>query len=264
MIVRYLLAALAAGLIAGLLITPVQYARVIPLILHAEVFEDGGAPSHDHSAGIDLVTPAEAATLTPMAQQAHIVLVHSYEDHAGEGHAGEGPTSLVESRLLGTILANLVTGAGFALILAAASLVLDRPITAANGAVWGLVGFAVITLAPAIGLSPELPAMPVADLGARQVWWIATVLLAAFAAFALIARREPWLKALGILALVLPHIVGAPHPADLASPVPATLAAEFAVASLVTAAAFWILLGQISGYAVDRMRRGARVQTSLA
>ena len=49
MIVRILLAALAAGLLAGLLITPVQYARVIPLILHAETFEGDGAPAHDHA-----------------------------------------------------------------------------------------------------------------------------------------------------------------------------------------------------------------------
>ncbi|GGD04606.1 CbtA family protein [Aureimonas glaciei] len=259
MIVRVFLAALAAGLFAGLLITPVQYARVIPLILHAESFEDGGAPAHDHAAGLSLVTPAEAAPLAP--DEAKVILVHTHAPADGEATGG-GP--LVESRLLGTVLANLITGAGFALILAAASLVLDRPVTAANGAVFGLLGFAVIHLAPALGLPPELPAMPAADLGARQVWWIATVLLTAFAAYAVILRREPWLKALGVVALVLPHIVGAPHPADLASPVPPTLAAEFAVASLVTAAAFWVLLGQLSGHAFDRMRRGAVAGPGLA
>ncbi|BDA82581.1 cobalt transporter [Aureimonas sp. SA4125] len=255
MIVRMFLAALAAGLFAGLLITPVQYARVIPLILHAETFEGGGAPAHDHAASLSFTTPAEAATLSP-DDGATVRLVHTHATAAGD--AGEGGP-LVESRLLGTVLANLVTGAGFALILAAASLVLDRPITAATGALWGLIGFAVIHLAPAIGLAPELPAMPVADLGARQLWWIVTAVLAAFAAYALILRREAWMQALGIAALVLPHFVGAPHPADLASPVPPTLAAEFAVASLVTTAGFWLLLGQFSGHAFDRMRR-----TSLA
>jgi adenosylcobinamide kinase/adenosylcobinamide-phosphate guanylyltransferase len=39
---------------------------------------------------------------------------------------------------------------------------------------WGLAGFAVFTLAPGLGLPPELPAMPAADLLARQVWWIGT------------------------------------------------------------------------------------------
>lgn len=261
MIVRILLAALAAGLLAGLLITPVQYARVIPLILQAETFEGDGAPAHDHAAGLSLVTPAEAATLAADEGEARVILVHTHAPAAGEAAEG-GP--LFESRLLGTVLANLITGAGFALILAAASLIVDRPVTAANGAVFGLLGFAVIQLAPALGLPPELPAMPAGDLGARQVWWIATVLLTAFAAYAVILRREPWLKALGVVALVVPHVVGAPHPADLASPVPPTLAAEFAVASLVTAAAFWILLGQLSGHAFDRMRRGAVARPGLA
>ena len=49
MIVRYLLAALLAGLLTGVLITPVQYARIVPLILHAEEFESGEA-THAHHA----------------------------------------------------------------------------------------------------------------------------------------------------------------------------------------------------------------------
>ena len=41
MIVRYLLAALVAGLFSGVLMTAAQEARVVPLILHAEEFEGG-------------------------------------------------------------------------------------------------------------------------------------------------------------------------------------------------------------------------------
>ena len=36
-----------------------------------------------------------------------------------------------------------------------------------QGLFWGFAGFAVFTLAPGLGLPPELPAMPAADLGAR-------------------------------------------------------------------------------------------------
>jgi predicted cobalt transporter CbtA len=39
MTIRILLAALAAGLFAGILMTPVQLRQTVPLILHAEQFE---------------------------------------------------------------------------------------------------------------------------------------------------------------------------------------------------------------------------------
>lgn len=242
MIARILLAALGAGLVAGLLITPVQYARVVPLILHAEAFEGGRA-------ALEVLAEAETSVADGSFDGAR-----ASAGPPGEG-AEAGPETSGESRLLGTLSANLLTGAGMALILAAASLILAVPVTGANGARWGLVGFAVLSLAPAIGLAPELPAMPAADLAARQGWWSASVLLAAAGAYALILRRELWAKALGLLAIALPHLLGAPRPEILASPVPPTLAAEFAVASLATAAAFWLILGQVSGYAFDRMRR---------
>ena len=56
---------------------------------------------------------------------------------------------------------------------------------------WGFAGFAVFTLAPGLGLPPELPAMPAADLGDRQIWWTATVLATAVG-LALIAFRGKW------------------------------------------------------------------------
>ena len=247
MIARLLLAALGAGLLAGLLLTPIQYVGIIPLILEAEVYEDGGMPAHDHAASI-LVAPASAAEAEP----APSILVHA----APKAETGEeGPVRLFASRLVGTLLANLVAGAGFALVLTAASLALARPISRRNGLLWGLLGFAVASLAPAIRLAPELPAMPAADLLARQTWWLATVGLSALGAGLMILRREPALKALGVLALALPHLYGAPQPTELASPVPPTLAAEFAVASLVTALAFWLILGSALGYAFDRLNR---------
>ena len=60
MLARTLIAALLAGMLAGLAITPVQSLKTTPLILAAEVFEDGGAPAHDHAAGLSFVTPAMA------------------------------------------------------------------------------------------------------------------------------------------------------------------------------------------------------------
>jgi cobalt transporter subunit CbtA len=249
MIVRFLLAALGAGLLAGLFITPVQYARVVPLIVHAETFEGEGG--HDHA---EVAAPHSHDAAVP----------HTHDTAMVAAAVEEEAPPITDSRLFNTVLANLVTGAGFALILAAASLMLDLPITARNGALWGLAGFAVLSLAPALSLAPELPAMPAGDLFGRQIWWLATVVLAAGGIYALALRGELWAKAIGIVALVAPHLVGAPQPADLASPVPPTLAAEFAVASLATAAAFWLILAVLAGYAFDHLRQGRPARHALA
>ena len=250
MITRFLLAALGAGLLAGLLITPVQYARIVPLIVHAETFEGEGGHSH-------------AETAAPHSHDAAVPHYHAAVTPADAPEAAEAPP-LTDSRLFNTVLANLVTGAGFALILAAASLILDRAVTVRNSALWGAAGFCILSLAPALSLPPELPAMPAADLFARQMWWLATVILAAGGVYALALRGEIWAKALGGVALIAPHLYGAPRPDDLASPVPPMLAAEFAVASLVTAAAFWLILAALSGYAFDRLREGRPARHALA
>ena len=47
MIAKMLLAAIVAGVVAGALMTGVQQLRLVPLIVHAEVYEHGG---HDHAA----------------------------------------------------------------------------------------------------------------------------------------------------------------------------------------------------------------------
>lgn len=235
MLARFFLAGLLAGILAGVFVTPIQHLKTTPLILAAETFETGGE-AHDHAALLpSLVSPAHAH---------------------GTAEAAEPGTA---ARIGGTLLANIVIGAAFSLLILAASLGLDRPVTAANGALWGLAGFAVVTLAPAIGLPPELPAMPAADLAARQTWWLATVALSAGGLWLLVFRRSVPAVVGGLALLLLPHLVGAPHPADIASPVPATLAAEFAVASLVVSALFWAAVGGLLGLALDRARRGATV-----
>ncbi len=235
MLVRYFLAALLAGILAGVVITPLQHLKTTPLILAAETYEGGGT-AHDHAASsLRLVSPAYA--------------------HGGAAHEEGGDVA----RLGGTLLANVVIGAAFSLLLLAASLGLDWPVTLRNGAVWGLAGFAVVTLAPALGLPPELPAMPAADLAARQVWWLATVALSAGGLWFLVFRRSSAAILGGLALLLLPHLIGAPHPADLAGPVPAALAAEFAVASLSLSAVLWAMTGALLGLGLDRARRRAAV-----
>ncbi len=248
MLTRILAAALFAGLLAGALITPVQQMKLVPLILAAEVYEEGGAPA-PHATALGLVSPA---------------LAHSAGEHAHSGGEHDEATTLVASRAGGSLLANLVLGCGFALVLAAASLAVNRPITFRNGALWGLAGFGVLTLAPALGLPPELPAMPAGDLAARQLWWLGTVAASAAGLALLLLRASPAARIGGLALLVAPHLVPAPHPADLASPIPPTLAAEFAVASLAVSALFWVLIGLGAGLATDRLVRDERRAAALS
>ena len=70
----------------------------------------------------------------------------------------------------------MITGAGFALLLAGVSLLTGLPITPKNGLIWGICGFLAATVAPGAGLAPELPGMPAGDLVLRQVWWVATII----------------------------------------------------------------------------------------
>jgi cobalt transporter subunit CbtA len=126
-----------------------------------------------------------------------------------------------------------------------------------QGVFWGFAGFAVFTLAPGLGLPPELPTMPAADLADRQVWWIATVVATA-AGLGLIAFRSSLLLALvGVALIVAPHIVGAPQPVSHDSPIPADLHHNFVVAVTVTNLIFWVVLGAAAGLVRARLSGSA-------
>jgi cobalt transporter subunit CbtA len=227
-----------AGLCAGILMAAMQAYATVPLILQAETYEGaGGGHSHDHAAA----APADA---TAVGEHRH--------DAAAAGEAEEwAPADGVE-RTFFTVLANIVTGIGFALVLVAASELAGGIRSWREGLIWGLAGFAVFTLAPGLGLPPELPAMPAADLTARQVWWIGTAAATA-AGLALIAfRRTLPLALLGLALIVAPHMIGAPQPESHETPVPANLHHSFVVAVTVTNLVFWAALGML--VAVFRQR----------
>ena len=229
MLIRYLLATLAAGLLAGLLVTPAMYLKTVPLIVQAETYEDAAGGHHHGEA--EAVAHDHAA---PVAE-------------AGEGEGAELPFG----RLGNTILANLVAGAGFALLLGGVALLLGRRITVQNGIFWGLAGFFAVAFLPALGLSPELPAMPAADLAERQLWWIVTVVLSGVGLYLLILREEIWAKILGLVLIVAPHLYGAPHPEDISSPIPSLLASQYAVASLATNLFMWAVIGLALGWFIQ-------------
>lgn len=225
---RIFFAAVLAGLAAGLAMSAVQQWRVAPLILAAETYETAApAAAHTH----DVATPP-----------------HEHDEDAWAPQ--DGP-----ERLFYTVLANVLGSIGFAMLLAAVSLLANLEVTARNGVIWGLSGFVALQLAPAFGLPPELPGMPAADLVARQAWWIATA-LATGAGILSIARLRNWAGILVAAVLILaPHLVGAPAAPDEPSAVPAHLATAFAANSLFAGAVFWLIAGPLLGWLNERFAR---------
>ncbi len=228
MIGRLVLAALIAGMAAGFLYAGVQHVRTTPLIIAAEVFES--APAHDHA----------AAAATTTATDTH--------DHAETAWAPADGWQ----RTLSTTLSSVITGAGFAILLAGVSLLTGLPITPKNGLIWGICGFLAVTVAPSAGLAPELPGMPAGDLIARQIWWVATIIATGAGIFLIATKRElAWLAAAVVL-IALPHIVGAPQPMTHETAVPAGLAASFAANTIAASAVLWSLIGLFLGFALNK------------
>jgi hypothetical protein len=143
-------------------------------------------------------------------------------------------------------------GVGFGLILVACLALYGRPIDRSQGVCWGLAGFAVFTLAPALGLPPEAPGGMTADLADRQAWWIFAGAAAACGLGLLrFGKAWPW-RLVGIGALILPHLVGAPTPERFGGGAPPELTARFAATSIAVSAIFWALLGWLTAVFYER------------
>lgn len=234
MLSRVLVTGLTAGLLAGLFVAAIQIAWITPIILEAEIYESAEAPTG---------APGPASRLGPAGASFALPAAERPEEKEGAWAPEDG----IE-RTLFTVLTNVLTGVGYGLILVAAFTLSGRHVDPRLGVLWGLAGFAVFILAPALGLPPELPGMVAADLGARQTWWIGTVISTAGGLALIVFAPHRLLKGLGVALLLAPHAVGAPHPGQFGTKVPGELAAEFAVASLFTAALFWTALGGFAGY----------------
>ncbi|MBD8685633.1 MULTISPECIES: CbtA family protein [unclassified Rhizobium] len=223
--------AVLVGLIAGLAVSAMQAIGTTPLILQAETFESRGAEvahAHTHEAG----APAD----------------HHHDPEAW------APADGFERNAY-TIAANVLTAIGYALVLTALISLRNSAGGWREGLLWGLAGFAAVMLAPAIGLPPELPGSPAAELGARQMWWVATVAATA-GGLALLAfkRAEAWAVILALVLMAAPHIIGAPlPPAGEHALAPLPLERRFVVLATVTSFVFWIILGTLSGHLLKRV-----------
>jgi cobalt transporter subunit CbtA len=237
---RIFITALLAGFLGGLGISVVQEFTTTPIILHAEEFETKAAADRQKQSLLEL-------TRSPL-----FILAYSKDAPAAAEDEKWSPADGLERTLI-TTLANILSGIGFALILVACIALSGRPVNGRSGVIWGTAGFTVISLAPALGLPPEVPGLMAAELGARQGWWLLCVAATAAGLWMLVFRSgAAWIMA-GIVLMVLPHLIGAPHPERIGGAVPPELAGHFVAASLVTAAIFWSTLGWLSGTIWQRL-----------
>jgi len=210
---RLVFTALCAGLLSGVFAAVAHQVGTIPLILEAETHEK---PS------------------------VHTMAAHEHPP-AWEPENGTERTAY-------TLLADILTGIGFALLLVAGLTLRGGEVGWRQGFLWGLAGFATFTIAPGLGLPPQLPGSETAPLLERQLWWLGTV-AATGSALALIAfTTQAYWAILAAGLIVLPHILGAPRPDEHLAAVPAALAHHFIIAATIVNFLFWVILGASAGY----------------
>src|SRR5215475_12826046 len=134
MLQRIFASALGAGLVVGLIVAIIQHVTLVPLILTAELYEDGKltvqrkqtqAPPTDIGAQVALALPAVVGKA--QAHDAHPAAANATE---------ESPW-----RAVFTFIATTLTGVGFALLLVGAYAVSGRKVDAREGLLWGIAGF---------------------------------------------------------------------------------------------------------------------------
>jgi cobalt transporter subunit CbtA len=218
---RLVFAALCAGLLSGVFATVAHQIVTVPLILQAETYE----------------RPSERA----------MAAAHEHNSSAWEPENGAERTAY-------TLLADILTGVGFALLVGAGLTLRGGEVGWRQGLLWGLAGFATFVIAPSLGLPPQLPGTEAAPLFDRQLWWLGTA-VATSCALALIAfaTRARW-TILAALLVVLPHLYGAPEPPEDIAAAPAALSHHFIVAATMVNFLFWLILGASTGYFHERLQ----------
>lgn len=232
---RILIAGLLAGLFAGLITSVLQQALTVPIIHIAETFESG---HHDHAA------PDAAAS--PDATTGHV--------HDSSAWA---PSEGLE-RIAFTTLATVGACIGFAFILVAGMILLGEAPSARRGLIWGGCFFIAFSLAPALGLPPELPGMEAGALPFRQAWWFGTIATSLLGLWLILKVGKPIAIVIGAIVMIAPHLVGAPlSVVPMNSAVPPELSARFVVNAMVVAAAMWLMIGSLAGLIWQRLERSA-------
>lgn len=203
-----------------------------------------------------LIAGLAAGVVASLLQQVFLVpLIVRAEALEASALGGVAAGASLERAAFSLVL-TCVGASAFALLLAGCW-ALQSDANWRRGAWWGLAGFAVFSLAPALGLPPELPGAHAADLAARQAWWVGTAIATAAGLWCMVFPRSIGAKLLGLILLALPHLVGAPQPSQVDDAVPADMAHAFALGSLAISGVMWLILGVLTPVL---LRRGAMNQ----
>ncbi len=245
-----MLSACLAGFLAGLMLTGLQWVQIIPIILEAETYEGAASTTQvGHSHG---------------AQGAH-----SYEHQnvvSSEGILGHLRQSIIAfqqaetewapadgwERTLFTAGANILLAIGFALLLNAAFAV-RQEFRWQQGIFWGLAGYAVFFVLPALGLPPEIPGTVTTNVVDRQGWWLMTVICSGVGLALLILQGQWIAKIVGAVLLVVPHLFAASYPEAVVGTTPQELADAFLWATAIVNGIFWLVLGTLAALTFEKL-----------
>jgi cobalt transporter subunit CbtA len=244
-----------AGFVVGAIVTVIQQFGTVPLILKAEVFEKA-TEHHDHDAAAPVASPGGTG-------------VHPHAEHEHAADAWEPHDGFERNAY--TAAANVLTAIGFSLLLAAIFAMRSgntgNSLSWHEGS-WGLAGFAVFTLAPGLGLPPELPGelpgVPAAPLLSRQIWWVLAATATAGGLSLIFFRHSVPASIAGLVLIVLPHLIGAPELDHVDTNVPTSLSHQFVVAVTLTSLIFWFILGGLTSVAFAYFDRQASEATATA
>ena len=233
---RMMTSALFAGAVAGLLAALLHFALVQDLILLGEQYETGAITHFSSGSAAEDAVAADHAHAEGSAVDAH--------DHAAP-EAGSlqrnGLTAVFALLIYVSYAMMMVAGFGLAELA-------GRVIVPQIGLIWGLAGFAAFQLAPAMGLAPELPGTIAAELGARQLWWWATVAATLTACGLLAYGRHVWAIGVAVVLVAAPHVIGAPQIDAFYGMAPPELAAAFTARVLGVGLVVWLCLGWLAGH----------------
>lgn len=213
---RILTSALIAGAAAGLIAALLQLYFVQPVLLHAELFENG-----------------TLTHFTPGMMSERVVDLPGFDP----------------VRDLLSVAFSMLVYAGFGLVLVALMSMaagMGTTITARQGILWGVAGFVAVHMAPGFSLAPEVPGSMAADITLRQIWWFSTVIATAVALWLLAFGRGAASWAGAVVLLLAPHVIGAPQGDILTGPAPTELGSLFATRALGVSFAGWVVLGVLA------------------
>ena len=241
MLFRHIIfSSLFTGIIAGLVYGLFQASQISPIIYAAEAFE----------------------VSQPATQSAdHDAHNHSHDDEDW------APEDGIERKLY-TMGSTILASISFAIILIALmcwhNLKSSKPkVTWLSGLGWGLALMLSFFVAPAMfGLHPEVPGTQAAQLEHRQIWWLFCVIATALGLVALYYLPMKF-KPVGVVLIILPHLLGAPHSSSeltFANQDPAAIEAltalskQFYSMTSIGMLLFCLCLGALSGFAVNRFK----------